>query len=100
MVYVMTNTESITKATIKAFIRSLKGRFFTVRFYSKSDGCIVTRCAREKVISALSGGVDKLANAPVVSYFDRNKEWWRSFNVHNLVEIRCGDKVYKGEYTE
>jgi hypothetical protein len=96
----MTDKESIAKASAKAFIASLEGRFFTVSYYSKSDGCVVTRNAMAKRFAELAGGVDKLADSPCVAYFDNNREGWRSFNVNNLVEIRCGDKVYKGEFQE
>jgi len=92
----MTEKEKIQKAVLQGFIRSLGGRFFTLEFFAKKHGHNVTRCAKGFSKAALQGGVDKLANAAAISYYDVNKKGYRAFNIHNLAVIRCGEKVRFG----
>lgn len=96
MVYVMTDSAyMLLKTASQVFIRSLKGRIFTVVFMKK-DGTVTVRNARAKVLAELSGGADRLANSSAVSFWSNNDQGWRSFKAENLIEIRCGDKVFKG----
>lgn len=92
----MTTTDiMLLKAASQAFIRSLKGRIFTVTF-QKKDGSITRRNARAFVLEALQGGEDRLAKSSAVAFWSNNDHGWRSFKAENLIEIRCGQKVYKG----
>ena len=96
MATVMTTTDMmLLKAASQAFIRSCKGRVFSVLF-QKKDGTITVRNARAKVLKHLVGGEDKLANSSAVAFWSNNDQGWRSFKAENLIHIKCGDKVFKG----
>jgi restriction endonuclease S subunit len=96
----MTLQEQIKKAIILGVLTALMGRFFQIRFYSKSDGRVITRTAQKFRRDRVTGGRDYLENAPAISYFDLNKNDWRAFRIENLVSIKCGDYVFKGDYQE
>ena len=96
MGYAMTSNDPMAlKVAAQTFIRSCKGRYFTVMFM-KLDGTVTVRNAKEKVLKALAGGVDKHANSSAVKFWSNNDQWWRSFKAENLIQIKCGDKVFKG----
>jgi len=81
----------MNKNTIKEFIKSTKGAFFSLK-YAKADGSVRSACGKSFNKKALVGGPNKLANSNAVAYWDVNKKAYRSFNADRVLEISCGKR--------
>lgn len=83
-----------TKAEAKSLMALTKGKACSLTFVKK-DGSVTTRNAFAKRLTALVGGVDKLAATEYVSFYDQNARGWRCFHPSNLVRLKCGKILYE-----
>lgn len=83
--------KTMNKNTIKEFIKSTKGAFFSVK-YTKADGSIRSACGKSFNKQALVGGESTHKESNSVPYWDVNKKAYRSFRADSVLEISCGKR--------
>lgn len=85
------------KALLQLLIQQTQGRFFSVKFRTKS-GQIRIMNAKDKYLRLLSANANSLGSTlrdtPYVPAVSRNDDDWRSINSDSLIEFTCGSMKF------
>lgn len=80
----------------KFFDTKVNDQFFTIKFVKKSTGEIRTLNGRKGVKKYLKGTGKNTNPKHIRTVWDRSKREYRSFDVRNLIEVRCLNEVVQG----
>lgn len=86
----------LTDKKVKELISQTKGKFFRVDFIKK-DNSIRRMICRTGVKKALKKGVNvaKKANPELAIVWDGQKQEYRSFDTHRVLEIKFSGRILK-----